>query len=85
MATLKEHEKRILKKAREIAETGRHNGWFHIAMDLQLAVGEPLAVSVLEREPYPSELDKRCAEVRLRMYGKPGKRSPSEAKQEDDR
>lgn len=73
MATLIAHEKRILKKAREIAETGRHSGWFHIAMELQLAAGEPLAASVLEREPYRSELDKRCDEVRLRKYGKPRK------------
>lgn len=76
MATQKEHEKRILKKARAIAETGRHNGWFYIAMELQLDAGEPLAASVLEREPYRSELDKRCDEVRLRMYGKPGTRKP---------
>ncbi len=57
------HEKRVLKLAREIAETGRHNGWFYIAHELR-KLGEPLALSVLEREPYRSELDKRCTEVR---------------------
>jgi len=68
MAKYKDHEQRIVKAARKIAETGRHNGWFHIAHEL-FAQGEPLALNVLEREPYRSELDKRCAEVRQRMYG----------------
>ena len=70
MASRKAHEDRIVKLARRIAETGRHNGWFHIASELR-AQGEPLAASVLEREPYRSELDRRCAEVRRRMSGTP--------------
>ena len=70
MADRKAHEQRIVKAARKIAETGRHNGWFYVAWELR-DQGEPLALDVLEREPYRSELDKRCAEVRRRMYGSP--------------
>jgi len=68
MANRKAHEQRIVKEARRIAETGRHNGWFHIAWELR-DQGEPLALDVLEREPHRSELDKRCAEVRHAMHG----------------
>ena len=68
MANRKAHELRILKQARKIAETGRHNGWWHITWELR-DQGEPLALDVLEREPYRSESDKRCAEVRRSMYG----------------
>jgi len=71
MANRGGHEQRILKLARALADTGRHNGWFHVAHDLRVQ-GEPLALQVVEREPYRSELDKRCAEVRRRMYGTPG-------------
>ncbi len=70
MAKQKAHEQRIVKLAREIAATGRHNGWFHIAHELRTR-GEPLALNVLECEPYRSELDQRCADVRRRMYGAP--------------
>lgn len=71
MANQKAHELRIVKLAREIAATGRHNGWFHIAMELQSQRGEPLAQKVLEREPFRSELDRKCAEVRRKLYGAP--------------
>ena len=71
MAKQKAHEQRMAKLAREIAATGRHNGWFHIAMELQTKRGEPLAQQVLGREPFCSELDRKCAEVRQRLYGAP--------------
>jgi hypothetical protein len=45
---LGDHAARITKRAREIAKTGRHNGWFWIAGELQQA-GEPLAMQVLEK------------------------------------
>lgn len=70
MAKRETHEQRIVKQARKIAETGRHNGWFYIAWELRDG-GEPLALDVLQREPYRSELDARCGEVRRRMYGVP--------------
>ncbi len=70
MANRRAHGQRIVKQPRGIAETGRHNGRFHIAWELR-DQGEPLALDVLEREPYRSELDKRCAEVRRGMYGAP--------------
>ncbi len=68
MANTSSHEKRILKLAWAIAETGKHNGWFYIACELQTQ-GEPLAKNILEREPYRSELDNRCAAIRQRMWG----------------
>jgi hypothetical protein len=68
MANTSSHEKRILKLARAICETGNRNGWFYIACELQTQ-GEPLAKNILEREPYRSEFDNRCAAVRQRMWG----------------
>lgn len=73
MANRDAHEQRILKQARKMADTGRHNGWFDIAFELR-DQGEALALNVLEREPYRSELDKRCAEVRRRTHGAPNSR-----------
>jgi hypothetical protein len=71
MSGQKAHEKRILKLANQIAATGRHNGWFHIAMELENKRGEPLAQQILEREPHRSQLDKACDAVRRRLYGPP--------------
>ena len=68
---LSDHAARITKRAREIAETGRHNGWFWIAAELQQD-GEPLAMQVLEKEPLRSELDRTCQAARA---GKSASRS----------
>jgi hypothetical protein len=83
MANRKAHEDRIAKQARKIAETGRHNGWFYIACELRRQ-GEPLALNVLEREPYRSELDKKYTEVRRRMYGAPLPKGPKGEKRPAD-
>jgi hypothetical protein len=69
VANRKDHEQRILKAARKIAATGNYDNWLDIACELRLQ-GEPLALNVLEREPYRSEMDKTCAEVWRRKQGK---------------
>lgn len=66
----KHHAERLTKRAREIAATGRHNGWFWIAGELQRG-GEPLAMQVLEKEPLRSELDRTCQAARERMRTEP--------------
>jgi hypothetical protein len=67
-----DHAARITKHAREIAKTGRHNGWFWIAAELGRS-GEPLAMRVLEKEPLRSELDRTYAATRA---GKRGDKAP---------
>lgn len=58
-----DHRKRLGKRARAIAASGRHNGWFHLAWELR-DLGEPLAVEILGEEPLRSELDRLCAAAR---------------------
>ena len=57
------HEQRIHREAREIAASGRHNGWFHVAGELSQR-GLPLALELLGEEPIRSELDQLCAAAR---------------------
>ena len=61
----KDHEARIMKRAREIAKSGRHNGWFYVAWELH-ENGEPLALQVLEKEPLRSDIDRICIVARKR-------------------
>ncbi len=39
----KNYETRILKRANELARSRRFQGWLHLAIDLQVLHGEPLA------------------------------------------
>ncbi len=55
----KKAEERITRRAKEIASTGRHIGWWYVAQELR-GGGEPLAIQVLEREPLRSEIDRIC-------------------------
>lgn len=57
------HAERLHKLAREIAATGRHNGWFWVAGELSQA-GYPLAIQLLAEEPIRSELDRLCEAAR---------------------
>jgi hypothetical protein len=57
-----DHKKRIYREARELAATGRHNGWFHVAGELSLRL--PLAMELLGEEPIRSELDRLCDAAR---------------------
>jgi hypothetical protein len=59
-----EREQRILKKAEEIARSGRHVGWWYVATELQFERERPLAISILEKEPFRSKLDSICEEAR---------------------
>ena len=59
------HEARVVKGAKEIARSGRHIGWFYVASELRER-GEPLALQILEKEPFRSEIDLICIEARKR-------------------
>jgi len=59
----KAREARIMKRAKEVAATGDHLGWFYVA---HAVTGEPLAVQVLEREPNRSEIDAICEKATKR-------------------
>jgi len=61
----KAREARILKRAKEIAATGDHIGWFYVAHAL---TGEPLALQVLEKEPNRSEIDAICGKATKRKW-----------------
>jgi hypothetical protein len=70
MSKRKDHEARLIRRAREIAASGRHIGWFYVAHELR-NLGEPLALQVLEKEPIRSELDRTCSESAKRKWGAP--------------
>lgn len=55
----KKQEERILKRARDLAATGRHISWFYVAHEIR-EKGEPLAEQLLEQEPIRSEIDRIC-------------------------
>ena len=55
-----DREQRTVKKAREIAKSGRHIGWWYVASELQFQGGDPQAIKILEQEPIRSELDRLC-------------------------
>jgi hypothetical protein len=38
------HEARVVERAKKIARSGRHIGWFYVACELQHGRGEPLAL-----------------------------------------
>jgi hypothetical protein len=40
-----DHEARLVKRAKKMAKTGRHNGWFYVARELRDR-GEPLAMEL---------------------------------------
>ena len=61
-----DRQQRTLKKARAIAKSGRHIGWYYVAAELQFGGGDPQAISILEKEPYRSELDRLCAKASQR-------------------
>jgi len=64
----KDHEARLVKQAKEIAVSGKHNGWFYVAWELR-SRGEPLALQVLDKEPIRSELDRICDKSRRQKWG----------------
>ena len=53
-------EQRLLSRAGEIASSGRHIGWWHVASELQFKGGGPLARQVLDKEPIRIEPDRQC-------------------------
>jgi hypothetical protein len=57
-------EARILKRAREIAATGKHIGWYYVEAELRFQMGEPLARQVLSDQQIREELDRICTEAR---------------------
>jgi hypothetical protein len=63
MSRQKNHEQRLWRLAKEIAASGRHISWFYVASELA-EKGEPLAYSLLEKEPVRSELDLICEKAR---------------------
>ena len=60
----KAREARILKRAREIAKTGKHIGWYYVEAELRFQMGEPLAREVLANQQIRDELDRICAGAR---------------------
>jgi hypothetical protein len=62
-------EARILKRAREIARTGRHIGWYYVEAELRFQMGEPLAREVLANQQIRDELDRICTEARKLKKG----------------
>jgi hypothetical protein len=60
----KTREARILKRAREIAKTGRHIGWYYVEAELRTQMGEPLAREVLADQQVRDELDHICIAAR---------------------
>jgi hypothetical protein len=66
----KTREARILKRAREIAKSGRHIGWYYVEAELRTRVGEPLAREVLANQQVRDELDQICTEARKRRRGR---------------
>ena len=60
----KTREVRILKRAREIAKTGRHIGWYYVEAELRTRMGEPLAREVLANQQVREELDQICTAAR---------------------
>ena len=57
-------EARILKRAREIAASGRHIGWYYVEAELHTKMGEPLARQVLAKPEIRAELDRICMDAR---------------------
>ncbi len=60
----KVREARILRRAREIASSGRHIGWHYVAFELHFQMGEPLAFEILDTPQVRDELDQICAAAR---------------------
>lgn len=61
-----DHEKRLAPRARELAKSGRFKSGFFVIAALETQHGEPLAMQILWKEPFKSELDRICAEARER-------------------
>jgi hypothetical protein len=55
---------RLLRRAREIASSGRHIGWYYVASELRFQMGEPLAFQILDNPQVRDELDRICAAAR---------------------
>jgi hypothetical protein len=53
-----------LRRAREIASSGRHIGWYYVASELRFQTGEPLAIEILDTPQMRDELDRICAAAR---------------------
>lgn len=77
----KHHQERLYREARELAATGRYNGWFHVAAELAQR-GLPLALELLGEEPIRSELDTLCAANRPAWLER---RRAEEARQREQR
>src|SRR5687767_11986624 len=60
----KVREARILRRAREIASSGRHIGWYYVASELHFQMGEPLAFEIIDNPQVRDELDRICAAAR---------------------
>lgn len=60
---------RVIKRAKEVAASGRHVGWFYVAWELKEKMGEPLALQVLEKEPIRFEIDRICDVVTKKKWG----------------
>ena len=61
-----DHETRLAPRAKELAKSGRFKSGFFVIAELEIRHGEPLAMQILWREPFKSELDRICTEARKR-------------------
>jgi hypothetical protein len=64
----RDQEKYVLRRAKELAESGRFTGWLGIEFELRYAEGFELARAWLGYAPVKDELDIICRQARARKF-----------------
>jgi hypothetical protein len=62
----RDHEEYVLRRARELAESGRFSGWLGIEFELRYGEGFELAHTWLDYPPVRAELDIICQQAKTR-------------------
>jgi hypothetical protein len=62
----RDQEEYVLRRAKELAESGRFTGWTGIEFELRYAEGFELARAWLDYAPVREELDLICRQARAR-------------------
>jgi hypothetical protein len=62
----RDKEKYVLRRAKELAESGRFTGWLGIEFELRYTEGFELARAWLDYAPVKDELDIICRQARAR-------------------
>jgi len=84
----RDHEEYVLRRAKELAESGRFTGWLGIEFELRYVEGFDLARAWLNYAPIREELDIICGQAKTRSsiasgvalrtkVGPPGQNHPS--------